>query len=200
MAKLTLFFNSKPIEVFQLEQNTSTIGRDPDNTFIIDSLAIAPTHLKVTRVANEYFIESVSEQFPTFINGQLIQKEAIKKGDKINIGKHSLLYSFSTIDDIDTSDTSTAQPSLRPVGKANLQALNGANIGLVSALNKAVNEVNITNTTPAMIAKRADGYYISRLMDDISISIDGNTISSETKLANNNVLNIADNKYLFFTE
>lgn len=200
MAKLTLFFNSKPIEVFQLEQNTSTIGRDPDNTFIIDSLAIAPTHLKVTRVANEYFIESVSEQLPTFINGQPIQKEVIKKGDKINIGKHSLLYSFSTIDDIDTSDTSTAQQSIRPVGKANLQALNGANIGLVSALNKAVNEVNITNTTPAMIAKRADGYYISRLMDDISISIDGNTISSETKLANNNVLNIADNKYLFFTE
>lgn len=82
MAKLTLFFNSKPIEVFQLEQNTSTIGRDPDNTFIIDSLAIAPTHLKVTWVANEYFIESVSEQFPTLLMGSQFKKRLLSKATK----------------------------------------------------------------------------------------------------------------------
>ncbi|MEO1888807.1 MAG: hypothetical protein ABGX33_02685 [Cycloclasticus sp.] len=45
MAKLTLFFNNRPIEVFHLEQEISTIGRDDANTFVIDSLAVAPSHI-----------------------------------------------------------------------------------------------------------------------------------------------------------
>lgn len=208
MAKLTLFFNNRPIDVFHLEESVSTIGRDPSNAFIIDSLAIAPTHLKIMLIANEHFIESLSEQFPTLLNNRPIKREAIHQGDKISIGKHTMLYSyqpkFPDINDIENDDTSLADHSskspLSNIGNANLQAINGSNIGLVITLNKAVTEINIADATPAIIAKRHDGYYISRLMDDVAIAIEGNSITSETKLENDSVVNIGENKYLFFIE
>jgi len=205
MAKLTLFFNNKAIDVFHLEESVSTIGRDASNTFVIDSLAIAPTHLKIMFIANEYFIESLSEQFPTLLNNQSIRRETIHQGDKISIGKHTIFYSYqSELPDIESSSTQlgghASQNLLSNIGTANLQAINGANIGLVISLNKAVTEINIADTTPAIIAKRHDGYYISRLIDDVIIAIDGNSISSETKLESDTVVNIGENKYLFFIE
>lgn len=208
MAKLTLFFNNRAIDVFHLEKDVSTIGREPSNTFIIDSLAIAPEHLKISFIANEYFIESLSEQFPTLLNDQPVKREKIQPGDTIRIGKHALFYSHqSTLfdsNDLESDNNAlggqTSKSPLSNVGAGNLQSINGADIGLVIGLNKAVTEINIADTIPAIIAKRHDGYYISRLMDDVIISIEGHSISSETKFDNDTVVQVGENKYLFFIE
>jgi hypothetical protein len=202
MAKLTLFFNRRPIEVFHLEENESTIGRDSENTFVIDSLAIATTHLKITSIADKYFVESTSEQFPTLINNQPITRQALNQGDEVTLGKHTLTYSASVEPVFNENDTSpTSSNRAAPSSSAgNLQVMSGPDIGLVISLNKPVTELNIGNSTPAIIAKRQHGYYISRLDDDISIKIDDIAISAETQLNNNCKVNIGDTKYTFFTE
>lgn len=206
MAKLTLFFNNTPIDTFHLEEEVSTIGRAESNTFIIDSLAIAPEHLKISLIADDYFIESLSEQFPTFLNNHPAQREKIQHGDSIRIGKHSLSffhqilrYDNYTVES-DDLDEATANNSINNVSAGHLQSINGTDIGLVMSLNKAVNEIKVSDTVPAIIAKRHDGYYISRLMDNVTLAIADNPITSETKLEENSVLHIGDNKYLFFIE
>jgi len=208
MAKLTLFFNNRPIDVFHLEQSMSSLGRDSSNTFVIDSLAIAPTHLKITLIADEYFIENSSEQFSTLINNHLINRSVIRQGDKITIGKHTLFYShtsdFSILDNTQAENSSAteqlAPKSASNLGTANLQIMNGADIGLVVSLNKVVNEINIADSTPAIIVKRNDGYYISRLADDVEIHVDGVAISAETILNNNTPIQIGEKKYIYFIE
>ncbi|ORU92050.1 MAG: phosphopeptide-binding protein [Cycloclasticus sp. symbiont of Bathymodiolus heckerae] len=203
MAKLTLFFNNRPIDVFHLEQDISTIGRDVANNFVIDSLAIAPSHLKISYVANEYFIEARSEQFPVLKNGQPLSREALHQGDQIQLAKHTLVYSETAPDftlDKDSGQTTKGKTTPQAVGDGNLQIMNGADIGLVTSLNKAVTEINIADSTPAIIAKRHDGYYISRLTDSVPIEIDGTSISDETKLSNNSTVSIGKSKYLFFIE
>ncbi|MBV1913721.1 MAG: FHA domain-containing protein [Cycloclasticus sp.] len=208
MAKLALYFNNTPIDVFHLEQDSSSIGRDPSNTFVIDSLAIAPTHLKITRLNDDYFIDALSEQFPTLVNDKVVKKETLHQGDKINIGKHTLFYSqlskVSSNNNPEAASFSLDPQALtkRPneLGTGNLQAMNGTDIGLVVTLNKAVTEINIADTTPAIIAKRHDGYYLSRLTDDLIINIDGQPITDETKLDHDATVNIGSNKYLFFIE
>ncbi len=206
MAKLTLFFNNTPIDTFHLEEEVSTIGRAESNTFIIDSLAIAPEHLKITLIADDYFIESLSEQFPTFLNSQPVQREKIQHADSIQIGKHSLSFSHplpridNEIGKRDTFDELTTKKPTNNIDAGHLQSINGTDIGLVMSLNKAVNEIKVSDTVPAIIAKRHDGYYISRLMDNVTLAIADNPITSETKLEENSVLHIGDNKYLFFIE
>ena len=208
MAKLTLFFNNRPIDVFHLEQSISSLGRDSSNTFIIDSLAIAPTHLKIVLIADEYFIENLSEHFSTLVNNTLINRSIIRQGDKITIGKHTLFYShtsdFSKLNNTPAENPSAndqvALNSASNLGTANLQIMNGADIGLVLNLNKVVNEINIADTIPAIIVKRNDGYYISRLTDDVDIHVDGAAISDETILNNNTAIQIAEKKYIYFIE
>jgi pSer/pThr/pTyr-binding forkhead associated (FHA) protein len=200
MAKLTLFFNNKPIEVFHLEQEISTIGRDISNTFVIDSLAIAPTQLKITYIADEYFIESVSEQFPVLINEKQVSRQSLNQSDTIHIGKHILMYgNANAVTPSDTQEVDEkSAPQNPPTG--NLQVMNGANIGIVTSLNGAVTELTIADKVRAIIAKRQNGYYISRLDDDININIGGHSISSDTKLNDNVQFSIGNTHYLFFLE
>ena len=199
MAKLALYFNNTPIDVFHLEQTVSSIGRGPSNTFIIDSLAIAPAHLKISQQNGEHFIESLSEQFSTVLNDERVQSATLRQGDKIILGKHTLHYSKPSMVSSD-SNADIAKNAQNELGLGNLQAMNGADIGLVVTLNKAVTEIHIADTTPAIIAKRPSGYYLSRLTDDLDISINGQLLSDETRLETESSIKIGDAKYLFFIE
>jgi hypothetical protein len=78
--------------------------------------------------------------------------------------------------------------------------MNGSDIGIVITLNNAVTELGVANTVSTIIAKRHNGYFISRLDDDINISINGDPISGETQLAENMKISIENKNYLFFLE
>ena len=104
MAKLTLFFKDKIVEVFHLiEDGSVTIGRDTSNTFSIDSLAVAPTHLAVSFEGNQYYIESTTEQFASFINGKPIKKQPLQQGDRVQMAKHELLFTDNVVDYVQLS-------------------------------------------------------------------------------------------------
>lgn len=201
MAKLTLFFNNKPIEVFQLKKTTSTIGRDSSNTFVVDSLAIAPSQFKISYIADEHVIESLSEQFPTRVNDEKITRQSIRQSDKIQIGKHTLTYSQSaeqtSLENIQETSTNNLP---KQVTGGNLQVTSGANIGLVINLSSAVTEVKIAGIVAAIVAKRHNGYFISPLADNIEILINGTAISNDTKLEDNAKVRVDKNNYLFFFE
>ena len=204
MPKLTLNFNNRVIDSFTIETPITTIGRDSSNTFCIDSLAIAPNHLKVTNIEGEYFIEGLSEQFPIFIANKKIQRQPLVSGDIISIGKHTLV--FSTTDNAEetgknTADYSTETPLSTTKIKqemGHLQHLNGKNIGLVINLDNAVSELEFNGNNVALIAKRQTGYYLSRLLDGVDIAIGGKPVDDEIRLTDNAKIHVANNKYLFF--
>ena len=87
MPQLTLCFKEKIIDIFHLEEAPITIGRDEDNTYVIDSLAIAPKQLKISIHQNKVIVESLSEQYPVFINGEEISKIALHQNDQIILQK-----------------------------------------------------------------------------------------------------------------
>ena len=207
MAKLTLFFNNKPIDVFHLENSVSTIGRDSSNTFVIDSLAIAPTQLKISRHSDGYIIENTSNQFPCMMGTQVLARQKVSSGEKITLGKHQLLFSDSTTSlSAEGLGNDTFSPSPRSISNNKkqktgyIQIVDGPDIGLVTVLNKAITELNVANKTSALIAKRQFGYYISRLVDDVDIIVDGSSIYTETKLDHNCSVAIGHNNYTFFIE
>jgi len=206
MAKFTLFFKGKIVEVFHLlEDDTVTIGRDVTNTFSIDSLAIAPTHLTVSFEGNQYYIESVTDQFPSFIDGKPIKKQPLQQGDRVRLAKHELLFTDDIVDFVNLSQNEQEPAKVvKNVKKssttANLQIMSGSDIGRVITLSSALTEIKQDEQVPAIIAKRQSGYYISKLIDDIEISIDGKPTENEAKLEHNAKFRINNNKYVFFTE
>ncbi|MEH6503430.1 MAG: FHA domain-containing protein [Cycloclasticus sp.] len=208
MAKLTLYFNNRPVDVFHLDGDVFSIGREASNTFVIDSLAIAPSHIKVSHLSGKYFIENLSEQFPTSIDNKLVRRQLLHQGDVIKLGKHALHFSDNPdslnldnnqVSDVYASTQNTASRNAKATS-AILQVMNGADIGRIISLNKAVNELKVADAIPAIIAKRPTGYYFSRLMDNVDIKVDGVAIAAETKLDDDTKIHISGNNYTFFIE
>ena len=220
MAQLTLFFKEKPIDTFLLDEKPVTIGRDSKNTFVIDSLAIAPEQLVITIEGDHYVIESCSEQFPCQLNGEAIKRTRLHHEDKISLKKHKLIFSETTINNLDllpisetteakqkTEHTETVKkPSIKKRSHhsftANLQIINGRDIGLVIPLTRPVTEIPLgkNKNIPAIIVKRNNGYYLSRLTDSFKISIDGAELESDQQLNDGELIKIDEHQFSYFTE
>jgi len=92
MAKLVLSFNGEPLHEYDLDQETMTIGRKAENDIQIDNLAVSGKHAKILTILDDSFIEDLESTNGTFINGEKINKHALRNGEVIAIGKHELAY------------------------------------------------------------------------------------------------------------
>ena len=92
MAKLVLSFNGEPLSEYDLDQETVTIGRKADNDIQIDNLAVSGKHAKILTILDDSFIEDLESTNGTFINGEKINKHALRNGEVIAIGKHELAF------------------------------------------------------------------------------------------------------------
>ena len=92
MAKLVLGFNGQTLHEYPLDRETLTIGRKTDNDIHIDNLAVSGNHAKILTILNDSFIEDLDSTNGTYINGEKINRHALKNGEIIAIGKHELKY------------------------------------------------------------------------------------------------------------
>jgi len=98
--KLEFSFNSSKIGEFVLGKEVMTIGRKEDNDIRIENLAVSGHHAKLLTIFDDSFLEDLNSTNGTFVNGKSVDKHALKNGDIIVIGKHSLRY----INDSKTND------------------------------------------------------------------------------------------------
>lgn len=217
MAKLTLQFKGKPIDVFLLEGDRVSIGREPDNNIVIDSLAIAPYHLAFSQTDDQYKVSVETEQFPVFINDKKADNETLRHGDLIRLGKHTLLYSDEVTsslnllaEEFDLPDSEPEQtvqvvqkedvPFPASVPKASLQIMSGPEIGRLIPLSRRVTELHLHDLVPAIIARRAEGYIVSRLLDEVTITINGSEIEQDGLIQDGDMLVLGDKKHQFFLD
>jgi hypothetical protein len=91
-AKLQLMLNGEVLSDFDLNKETITIGRRPENDIPVDNLAVSGKHAQIITILNDSFLEDLNSTNGTYVNGSLIKKHALKHGDIIGIGKHQLKY------------------------------------------------------------------------------------------------------------
>jgi pSer/pThr/pTyr-binding forkhead associated (FHA) protein len=92
MAKLFLKYDQAVLKEFTLSQGIVTIGRLPDNVVPIDNLAVSGHHAKIYWDSNQYFIEDNNSLNGTYVNNVRVSHQALKDGDSILIGKHTLAF------------------------------------------------------------------------------------------------------------
>ncbi|MCW9013973.1 MAG: FHA domain-containing protein [Gammaproteobacteria bacterium] len=92
MAILKLSFNGEDLQDIPLDKETVTIGRKADNDIHLDNLAVSGHHARLLNILNDSFIEDLNSTNGTYLNGSLVQKQALKNGDVIKVGKHELKY------------------------------------------------------------------------------------------------------------
>lgn len=90
MAKLILKFEQSVLKEVPLSQGVVTIGRLPDNVIHIDNLAVSGHHAKIYWDQDKYIIEDNNSLNGTYVNKHRISKAALKDGDEVLVGKHTL--------------------------------------------------------------------------------------------------------------
>ncbi len=182
MAKLKLSFKGDTISVHHCDGGIVTVGRDPDNTIRIDSLAIAPKHIIIDldHPDGPELVRESDDRFPVRVNGKPADRHQLVDGDIIGLGKHTLTFFAETR--ASRTPVSPKTPEKEP--EAVLQFLNGKNIGRVIPLKQAMVRLGHTGGGIAVIARRRNGYFLSCLEGGQDIKINGDSLGDRTVALN----------------
>lgn len=93
MAKFVVFYNGEPLKTYELDEPVVSIGRLPENTISIANMGVSRRHAKIEEDADrKYVLTDLNSLNGTFVNGKRIKKIFLTSGDKITIGKYTILY------------------------------------------------------------------------------------------------------------
>lgn len=227
MARLTVTFKGRTIQVLPLETGATGIGRDEDNVLQIDSLAVAPHHAVIDVEARGMVLKQLDTEYPVLVNGQKVREHVLKDGDSIVVGKHELYF----MDDDPTArvggarrgapsegngdapppatkvvpnvEAAAAAATDKGIPEAGLQMLNGKHIGLVVPLRNPLTRLDREEACSAVIARRVDGYFLASLSSaDIrepAILVNNEPIGDAScKLNDGDIIRINKHRMRFF--
>lgn len=91
-AKLILSLNGAVVSEHELDKESISVGRRPDNDIPIDNLSVSGKHCQIITILNDSFLEDLNSTNGTYVNGSPVKKHALKDGDTIGVGKHQIKY------------------------------------------------------------------------------------------------------------
>lgn len=223
MAKLILSMDGLVLKEIQLDKERLTIGRKPHNDIQIDNLAISGEHAAVVTILNDSFLEDLNSTNGTLVNGQAIKKHFLRNNDIIELGKYKLKYmadsqDASRGDQAVVSSKTAPQPKpedMQLVGKddgrsvgtrsnsgvpaAAVQLLTGPNAGKELALTKTLTTLGKPGLQVAVIAKRAQGYFLTHVEGGQFPVVNGENLDAQARqLQDSDVIEIAGIKMGFY--
>lgn len=93
MAKFVVFYNNELLKTYELDEPVVSIGRLPENTISIANMGVSRRHVKIEEdTDHSYVLSDLNSLNGTYVNGKRIKKVVLQSGDKISIGKYSILY------------------------------------------------------------------------------------------------------------
>jgi len=92
MAKLILTYNKQVIKEYPFSKDSITMGRQVDNTIVIDNLAVSGYHAKIDKLGGGYILTDLQSTNGTFVDDQKVVSRKLSHGDNIVIGKHVILF------------------------------------------------------------------------------------------------------------
>jgi len=96
MPTLTLKLKNKQLGAYTLRKGVSLkIGRQKKNDLVIQDMAVSGHHAKIDSVGDGFVFVDLQSKNGSFVNEQLTNSHWLSDGDIINIGEHSLVFSYS---------------------------------------------------------------------------------------------------------
>ncbi|MCO6414426.1 MAG: PilZ domain-containing protein [Thiogranum sp.] len=196
MAKLVLAFKDRKLKIFALTSGECLIGRDPDCSIAIDSLAVEPRHARIRDAGEHFMVESIDAKSPVLVNDQPISEpQRLQEGDQIRIGKHTLHFSQENEGTVIDATTFTH----KRVGW--LQIQNGSHLGRTIRLDKAFTRIGRPDRQLAIIARRDNGHYVSHLQGEGTPRLNDEDIGDRTvRLTHGDCIEVGELKVQFFAD
>ena len=121
MAELRFKLSPTKTIPFKLLGDLTTIGRDPNNSIVIDHPSVSPFHAEILLVHSEdrYEVFDLGSPNGTKVNGEQVIRKELENGDQINFGKLKSEILLDTSPETQNSDTAPAKKEkVSPVARA----------------------------------------------------------------------------------
>jgi len=93
MIKYSVYFNGELSKVYDVDEPVIFIGRLPENNIPISNMGVSRRHVKIELDPyNAYTLTDLNSLNGTLVNGKKVKKVTLCHGDKITIGKHTIIY------------------------------------------------------------------------------------------------------------
>ena len=197
MPKVTLTFRERVLRIFPLREGETLIGRAPDCDIHIDSLAVAMHHARIVVHDGKAVVHDLGGGVR--VGGETVTERVLRDGDRIGLGKHVLVYSSENI----ISEAPGAPPpgALRAHRRAWLQVLSGPRVGKALPLTRSLVRLGKQGEQSVIIARRADGYYVSALEGEEPARVGDEPLGEAPRpLRDGDVLYVAGVRMQFFTD
>ncbi|MCP4629839.1 MAG: FHA domain-containing protein [bacterium] len=194
MPILRLKFKDTAIGDYQLQRGLSlTIGRRKNNDVVIENLAVSGHHAKIDSVGDGFVLIDLQSKNGSFVNEKIVNTHWLKGGDVINIGKHSLCFSYTEDEKItadgsdkiektmvmDTSQYRSMMKKSKPdVPKPLIRGVDNRVAGNLDFLSGGIGKIHLTQET-TRIGKHPDcdivvkGLWVGKTAAVISRRSDG---------------------------
>ena len=99
MARLVLLFNDQVLREFPFVKQSMTVGREAENDIQVDNLAVSGYHARIDKTGQNYILTDLQSTNGTFVGNKKIVSHNLSHSEKINIGKHVILFLASEKED-----------------------------------------------------------------------------------------------------
>lgn len=198
IAKIILSKDNKPIQQYVLNESTS-IGRKPDNDIAIKDPAVSGTHAKVQLIGDNFLIQDMGSTNGVHIGGRRIKQQVLKTGDIISIGVHELKFVIqegqakakskakakpqakakAASPPVDKTEPLADQKKAKPAAAGAipvLMVLSGVDKDKLIKLDDALTSIGEPGVQVAAVSSRPQGHFI--------IHVDGGKDKNRTPLVN----------------
>jgi pSer/pThr/pTyr-binding forkhead associated (FHA) protein len=131
MVHLTVFHNDEPIKTYEMDKQAISIGRLPENDIPIASISVSRRHVRIEQdTSGRHILKDLNSLNGSFVNNKKVKEIALSDGDKITLGKYSILFELGE-DTIETADldisheeeVTLTQDTLAPESEAYIEEL-----------------------------------------------------------------------------
>ena len=92
MARIILENKGQVLKDFSLQKGSLTIGRRRDNTVFLGDPQVSVYHARIDKRGSEHILTDLQSTNGTFVNNLRVFSHLLRHGDRISIGKHTLLF------------------------------------------------------------------------------------------------------------
>ncbi len=209
MPKMIVSIDGVVIKEVEISQERTTLGRRPYNDIVIDNLAVSGEHAVVHLHAASGIVEveDIGSTNGTYVNGKAVQRQALRNGDTIEIGKYKVRF-LSEEENHNYEKTMVFKPGMvppraaaaavqtptsapmpmpptpmpphaTPPQMAAIRVLSGAAAGREVLLTKVVTTIGKPGVAVASITRRHHGFVLAHVEGPEMPALNGGAIGSE---------------------
>ncbi|MFZ7125730.1 MAG: FHA domain-containing protein [Desulfobacterales bacterium] len=113
MPTLTLKFNGNVVREYDVIRGQAiTIGRLEDNHVVIENLAVSGHHARIDTVGDGFLLTDLKSKNGSFVNERMISTHWLQDGDRVSIGKHTLVFACAPGEKISEGAPSDADKTM----------------------------------------------------------------------------------------